>query len=190
MWNVSTAFQWVTTRLQQHTQSFPYENHCEYYKKLVSRSRPMLFTLKHYLFLYIHSPVLLQNKKVLCRPSHIVCTVTTMNVTCTQATLRIHKNLWICQFVRQFFFFFALCLDGFIMYYFLWGPWIVKTDNCPLLLSTCHNWELLFTRPHRPLWFKIIRTTTTTAFLISNTVIPNPYSHSIAFNPQSFARLS
>ena len=104
MWNVSTAFQWVTTRLQQHTQSFPYENHCECYKKLVSRSRPVLFTLKHYLFLYIHSPVLLQNKKVLCRPSQIVCTVTTMNVTCTQATLCIHKNLWICQFVRQFFF--------------------------------------------------------------------------------------
>ena len=30
-------------------------------------------------FLYIHTPVLLQNKKLLCRPSQIVCTVMTMN---------------------------------------------------------------------------------------------------------------
>ena len=43
-------------------------------------------------FLYIHTPVLLQNKKFLCRPSQIACTVTTINVTCTQATLRVHEN--------------------------------------------------------------------------------------------------
>ena len=35
-----------------------------------------------------------------------------------------------------------------------------------------------------------LRTTTITVFLISNTVVPNPYSHSATFNPQSFAPLS
>ena len=47
-------------------------------------------------FLYTHThttPVLLHNKKFLCSPSQIVCTVTTMNVTCTQATLCVHENL-------------------------------------------------------------------------------------------------
>ena len=37
--------------------------------------------------------ILLQNKKFLCRPSQTACTVMTMNIMCTQATLRIHKNL-------------------------------------------------------------------------------------------------
>ena len=37
---------------------------------------------------------------------------------------------------------------------------------------------------------KKIRTTTTTAFLISNTVVLNPYSHSTAFNPHFFTPLS
>ena len=57
--------------------------------------------------------------------------------------------------------------DDFIMYYFLEGPWIVKIVNCfcPLVLSTCHNWELLISRPHWPLCFKKIRKTTTTVFL-------------------------
>ena len=82
--------------------------------------------------------------------------------------------------------------DDFIMCYFLWGPWIVKIVNCfcPLVLSTCHNWELLITCPRRPLCFKKIRTTTTTAFLISNTVVLNPYSHRPAFNLQSLTFLS
>ena len=43
-------------------------------------------------FLHIHTPVLLQNENFLCRSSQIVCMVTTMNVTCTQATLRVHEN--------------------------------------------------------------------------------------------------
>ena len=43
---------------------FPYENQCECYKNLASRSWPMLFTL-NYFFLYIHSPYLLENKKLL-----------------------------------------------------------------------------------------------------------------------------
>ena len=50
-----------------------------------------------------------------------------------------------------------------------------------------HNWKLLITCPHRPLCFKKIRTTTTTMFLIFNTVVLNPYSHSIEFNSPSFA---
>ena len=43
--------------------------------------------------------------------------------------------------------------------------------------------------PHRQLSFKKIRTTTT-AFLVSSKVVPNPYSHSTAFVPQSFTPLS
>ena len=38
--------------------------------------------------------------------------------------------------------------------------------------------------------FKKIKTTTTTALLISNTVVPHPYSHSTVFDHQSFAPLS
>ena len=52
-----------------------------------------------------------------------------------------------------------------------------------------HNWELLIACPKRPLCFKKIRTTTTTGFLISNTVVPNPYSHSTTFDLKFFAPL-
>ena len=38
-------------------------------------------------FLYIHSPVLLQNQKFLSRPSQIASTIMTMNVTCTPNNL-------------------------------------------------------------------------------------------------------
>ena len=41
-----------------------------------------------------------------------------------------------------------------------------------------------------PFCFKKIRTITTAAFLISNTVVPNPYCHIAALDPQSFAPLS
>ena len=60
------------------------------------------------------------------------------------------------------------------MYYFLQRPPIVKIINCscPLVLLTCVN-RVLIARPHRPLCFKKIRTSTTTAFLISNTAFPN-----------------
>ena len=51
------------------------------------------------------------------------------------------------------------------------------------------NRELLITCPHRRLCFNKIRATTTTAFLISNTAVSNLYSHSTAFNLQSFAPL-
>ena len=79
--------------------------------------------------------------------------------------------------------------NDFIMFKYLQGPWIAKFVNCfgPLVISTCHNWEILITCPHRPLRCKKIRTTTTTAFLISNTVVLNPNSHSAALDPQSFA---
>ena len=43
-----------------YDQSFPYENHCESYKKLASRPWPVLFALT-YFFLYMHFPLLLQN---------------------------------------------------------------------------------------------------------------------------------
>ena len=53
-----------------------------------------------------------------------------------------------------------------------------------------HNLELLTACPHGLLSFKKIRTTTAAVFLISNTVVPNPYSHSTALDPQSFTLLS
>ena len=59
-----------------------------------------------------------------------------------------------------------------------------------LVLSICHIWELLFIPRHRLLWFKKIRTATTAVFLISNTVIPDLYSHNIVFDPQFFTQLS
>ena len=64
----------------------------------------------------------------------------------------------------------------------------MKTVNCPLVLSTCHNWELLFTYSHRLLWFKKIRTPTTTALLIYRkgaiqmTEIKRPFLAAKAFN--------
>ena len=61
-----------------------------------------------------------------------------------------------------------------------------KIVNCAINLSQLRT----IACPHKPLCFKKIQTTTTTAFLISNTALPNPYSHSTAFNPQSFAPLS
>ena len=41
--------------------------------------------------------------------------------------------------------------NDFIMYYFLWGPSIVKIVSCfcALVLSICHNRELIIVRPHR-----------------------------------------
>ena len=44
------------------------------------------------------------------------------------------------------------------------------------------NLELLIACWNRPLCFKKIKTTNTTAFLISNTLIPNPYSHKAIFS--------
>ena len=46
-----------------------------------------------------------------------------------------------------------------------------------------HNWKLLIACPHRPLYFKKIRTTTTIV------VVPNTCRHSTVFNPQSFVPL-
>ena len=43
-------------------QSFPHKNHCEHYWKLASRLWLGLFTLTYFFFLYIHSPLLLENK--------------------------------------------------------------------------------------------------------------------------------
>ena len=85
-----------------------------------------------FFFLYIHSPVLMQNKKFLCRPSQIACTVTTMNVNIhTSNVMHTWKSVHSIGFsMLKCSSFFALCLDGFIMYYFLWGLWIVKTVNC------------------------------------------------------------
>ena len=82
--------------------------------------------------------------------------------------------------------------NDFIMFYFLLGLQILKIFNlfCPLVLSACRNWKLLITSPHRPLCFKKIRATSTAAFLFSNIIALNPYSHIIAFDPQSFASLS
>ena len=53
--------QWHSSELHQF---FPCENHCNCYKKVASRLWFVLFTLT-YFFLYIHSPLLLENKKLL-----------------------------------------------------------------------------------------------------------------------------
>ena len=50
--------------VQNRPQSFPYGNLCKCYKKLASRLSPVLFTLTFF-FIYIHSPLLLENKKLL-----------------------------------------------------------------------------------------------------------------------------
>ena len=58
-----------------------------------------------------------------------------------------------------------------------------RAMNC----ENCHKWELLIVQLHRPSYFKNIRTTSITAFFISNKVVLNPYSHSAASDCQSFA---
>ena len=117
-------------------------------------------------FSYTYTPLFCYKIKSSCTGLHKLHTWLWAWMYCTQAMLRIHQNP--CTILISF----TLCLDDLIMYYFLWGPYIVKTVNCPLVLSTCHNWELLFICPHKPLWFKKTRTTTT-ALLTYNTVVPN-----------------
>ena len=58
------------TKFQTHYQwyqSFLYENHCDCYKKLASISWPVIFTLTIFLyfFLYMQSPLLMGNKRLL-----------------------------------------------------------------------------------------------------------------------------
>ena len=156
-------------------QSFPYENHCECYKKLVSRWWPVLFTLTYFFLTHTHScsaakwKFLVQVFTDCVHGYNHERYVHASDVTCTRKSVHsIHSSM------LKLFEFANLSIN---------------------------NWELLLTRPYRPLWFKKIRKitrplwfnkirkTTTTAFLMSNTVVPNPYSHSIAFDSQSFALL-
>ena len=67
----------------------------------------------------------------------------------------------------------------------------VHKNSCTLFISLFKNRlnPIFANTPHRPLYFTKI-TTTSTAFLTSNTAVSNPYSHSTAFDPQSFASLS
>ena len=66
----------------------------------------------------------------------------------------------------------------------------VHKNLCMVLLLLCiKNLNLLISHT-KPLCFEKIKTNTTTAFLISNTVVPNSYNHSTIFNPQSFVSLS
>ena len=105
--------------------------------KIVTR---VIYTYLPIYFLYIHSPVLLQNKKFLCRPLQIACTATTINVTCTQATVRVHRNswywflyvkiIWICQFLHHFFFF-------FFFFFFLPSAWMIL--SC---ITSCEGHKL------------------------------------------------
>ena len=45
VWDLTWYWRWgIYTSIPTWTQSFPYENHCECYKKLTSSSWPMLFT--------------------------------------------------------------------------------------------------------------------------------------------------
>ena len=106
-------------------------------------------------FLYIHYPILLQNKKFLYRPSQVACTVTTMNVTCMQATLCVHeihapywfpyiKITWICQFVCLF-----LCPVLGWFYHVLLPVTAINCDNCQLSTGDI-NLSQLRTTSHPP----------------------------------------
>ena len=58
-----------------------------------------------------------------------------------------------------------------------------------VLIRLCkYNLMPILNKPHYAL--KKIKTATAISSLISNTVVPNPYSHSTAFDPQSFVTLS
>ena len=60
----------------------------------------------------------------------------------------------------------------------------VHENSCTVLIPLCkNNLNLLISYTDHYYCFKKIKTTTTTVFLISNTVVPNPYSHSTAFDP-------
>ena len=111
---------------------------------------------------------------------------------CRKHFWSIEKSIWLDKKVFHWRVETSLNKDGFIMYYFLQEPRIIKFASCfhSLVISTCHNGKLLITHPQRPWCSKKIRTTTITAFLISNTVVQNSYSNSTAFDPQSFAPLS
>ena len=47
------------------SQSFSHENHCKCYKKLTSRSWPMLFTLAYFFFFFLHTLFCIKNKRLL-----------------------------------------------------------------------------------------------------------------------------
>ena len=106
-----------------------------------------------------YSPVLLQNKKFLCRSSQIACMDMTTNITCTQATLCVHKNLCTVLIPMLKLFEFAnLSVLPFHpvlgwLYHVLLPVRAIHCENCQLSIrvSTCHNWELFYTCPHRPL---------------------------------------
>ena len=60
----------------------------------------------------------------------------------------------------------------------------VHENSCTVLIPLRkNNLNLLISYTDHYYCFKKIKTTTTTVFLISNTVVPNPYSHSTAFDP-------
>ena len=109
---------------------------------------------------------------------------------CRKHFWSIEKSIWLDKKVFPWRVETSLNKDGF--YHVLFLARIIKIASCfhSLVISTCHNGELLITHPQRPWCSKKIRTTTITAFLISNTVVQNSYSNSTAFNPQSFAPLS
>ena len=46
----------MCTKSYSQTQSFPYQNHCECYKKLASRSWSVLFTLTYFFLIHTLSP--------------------------------------------------------------------------------------------------------------------------------------
>ena len=118
--------------------------------------------------------------------SYVTCTRKSMHGI-NSSMLKLFEFANLCFF---FFFliFFALSLDDFIMYSHEGHKlWKLSTVHWCYQSVTIENY---FSTTHTDYWFKKIRTTTTTAFLISNKVVPNPYIHCIAFDPWSFAQLS
>ena len=82
---------------------------------------------------------------------------------------------------------FANCVHGYERARNVHANGVTCAQNSMQGTDWQHNWELLIACQYTPLSFKKIPTTTTTAFLIFNTVDPNPDDHSTAFDHQSFA---
>ena len=63
----------------------------------------------------------------------------------------------------------------------------INENLCTVLIPLSKNNFESANLPHKPLCFTKIKTTSTTAFLISITVVPNPYSRSTALDSQTSA---
>ena len=90
-----------------------------------------------------------------------------------------HHSILFSSFVYPYI---CYCFHFFVFIY-VWNV-LWKLSTVLSQLRTTYHY------PHRPLHFQKIRTTTATAFLISRTLVPNPYSYSTAFDTHGTLILS